>query len=79
MSPAGPRLARAGADVVLSVDVLGIFRAQPALEIPDDEWRHYFETNVLTAVRLTRAYLRHQCRAARRLPRQRLRRRRARA
>jgi NAD(P)-dependent dehydrogenase (short-subunit alcohol dehydrogenase family) len=48
-------------DAVPSVDVLvnnlGIFGAQPALEIPDDEWRRYFETNVLTAVRLTRAYL----------------------
>jgi len=48
-------------DTVPSVDVLvnnlGIFGAQPALEISDDEWRRYFETNVLTAVRLTRAYL----------------------
>jgi NAD(P)-dependent dehydrogenase (short-subunit alcohol dehydrogenase family) len=39
------------------VNNLGIFGAQPALEISDDEWRRYFETNVLTAVRLTRAYL----------------------
>jgi NAD(P)-dependent dehydrogenase (short-subunit alcohol dehydrogenase family) len=48
-------------DAVPSVDVLvnnlGIFGARPALEITDDEWRRYFETNVLTAVRLTRAYL----------------------
>ncbi len=48
-------------DAVPAVDVLvnnlGIFGAQPALEISDDEWRRYFETNVLTAVRLTRAYL----------------------
>jgi NAD(P)-dependent dehydrogenase (short-subunit alcohol dehydrogenase family) len=47
--------------VVPFVDVLvnnlGIFGAKPALEITDDEWRRYFETNVLTAVRLTRAYL----------------------
>jgi NAD(P)-dependent dehydrogenase (short-subunit alcohol dehydrogenase family) len=47
--------------VVPFVDVLvnnlGIFDARPALEITDDEWRRYFETNVLTAVRLTRAYL----------------------
>jgi NAD(P)-dependent dehydrogenase (short-subunit alcohol dehydrogenase family) len=48
-------------DAVPAVDVLvnnlGIFGAQPALEISDDDWRRYFETNVLTAVRLTRAYL----------------------
>src|SRR3569833_3085097 len=48
-------------EVVKRVDVLvnnlGIFDARPALEITDAEWRRYFETNVLPAVRLTRAYL----------------------
>ncbi|BDI22630.1 SDR family NAD(P)-dependent oxidoreductase [Herbiconiux sp. L3-i23] len=48
-------------DTVPRVDVLvnnlGIFEQAAALEIPDDEWRRYFEVNVLTAVRLTRAYL----------------------
>ncbi|MDQ0935669.1 SDR family NAD(P)-dependent oxidoreductase [Streptomyces turgidiscabies] len=39
------------------VNNLGIFGAQPALEISDDEWRRYFEVNVLAAVRLTRAFL----------------------
>jgi NAD(P)-dependent dehydrogenase (short-subunit alcohol dehydrogenase family) len=43
------------ADVL--VNNLGIFGPTPALEITDDEWRRYFEVNVLTAVRLTRAYL----------------------
>ena len=44
-------------DVDILVNSLGIFGAQPALEISDEQWRHYFEVNVLTAVRLTRAYL----------------------
>ncbi|MFD7710233.1 SDR family NAD(P)-dependent oxidoreductase [Streptomyces sp. NPDC059786] len=44
-------------DVDILVNNLGIFGAQPALEITDDEWRRYFEVNVLAAVRLTRAYL----------------------
>jgi NAD(P)-dependent dehydrogenase (short-subunit alcohol dehydrogenase family) len=44
-------------DVDILVNNLGIFGTRPALEITDDEWRTYFETNVLTAVRLTRAYL----------------------
>jgi len=44
-------------DVDVLVNNLGIFGATPALEITDDEWRRYFETNVLTGVRLTRAYL----------------------
>lgn len=39
------------------VNNLGIFGARPALEITDDEWRTYFETNVLSAVRLIRLYL----------------------
>ncbi|MEU3458936.1 SDR family oxidoreductase [Streptomyces sp. NPDC006733] len=43
------------ADVL--VNNLGVFGAQPALEITDAEWRRYFEVNVLTAVRMTRAYL----------------------
>jgi len=44
-------------DVDALVNNLGIFGATPALEITDDAWRRYFETNVLTGVRLTRAYL----------------------
>ncbi|KOX05781.1 SDR family NAD(P)-dependent oxidoreductase [Micromonospora sp. DT68] len=48
-------------DLLPSVDILvnslGIFGPSPALEIPDDEWRRYFEVNVLAGVRLTRAYL----------------------
>ncbi|MBT2484214.1 MULTISPECIES: SDR family NAD(P)-dependent oxidoreductase [unclassified Microbacterium] len=55
----------AGADAVLTaagaVDVLvnnlGIFGSTPALDISDDEWRRYFEVNVLAAVRLIRATL----------------------
>ncbi|MFF0463547.1 SDR family NAD(P)-dependent oxidoreductase [Streptomyces mexicanus] len=48
-------------EAVPSVDILvnnlGIFGAAPALEIDDAEWRRYFEVNVLSAVRLIRAYL----------------------
>lgn len=54
-----------GTDAVLksvpTVDILvnnlGIFGATPPLEIEDAEWRRYFEVNVLSAVRLIRAYL----------------------
>lgn len=44
-------------EVDILVNNLGIFGAQPALEITDEEWRRYFEVNVLSAVRLTRMYL----------------------
>lgn len=39
------------------VNNLGIFGSADPLTISDEEWRRYFETNVLTAVRLTRQYL----------------------
>jgi NAD(P)-dependent dehydrogenase (short-subunit alcohol dehydrogenase family) len=44
-------------EVDVLVNNLGIYGAQPALEITDAEWRRYFEVDVLTAVRLIRAYL----------------------
>ncbi|QIG41773.1 SDR family oxidoreductase [Nocardioides anomalus] len=44
-------------DVDVLVNNLGIFEARPALEITDEEWRTYFEVNVLAGVRLTRAVL----------------------
>ena len=40
--------------VDILVNNLGIFGAQPALEIPDDEWRRYWDVNVVSAVRLIR-------------------------
>lgn len=39
------------------VNNLGIFGAVPAREITDEQWRTYFDVNVLTAVRLIRTYL----------------------
>jgi NAD(P)-dependent dehydrogenase (short-subunit alcohol dehydrogenase family) len=51
------RLLAALPQVDVLVNNLGIFGPQPALQITDDEWRRYFETNVLAAVRLIRSYL----------------------
>lgn len=50
-------LLRALPDVDILTNNLGIFGSRPALEITDAEWLRYFEVNVLTAVRLIRAYL----------------------
>ncbi|TCK60288.1 SDR family oxidoreductase [Curtobacterium sp. PhB136] len=44
-------------DVDVLVNNLGIFESRPPLEITDDEWRRYFEVNVLSAIRLIRTYL----------------------
>ena len=45
----------AEADVL--VNSLGIFEAKPFAEIPDADWMRFFEVNVLSGVRLARAYL----------------------
>lgn len=39
------------------VNNLGIFEPKAFLDIPDADWRRFFEVNVLSGVRLTRAYL----------------------
>jgi NAD(P)-dependent dehydrogenase (short-subunit alcohol dehydrogenase family) len=39
------------------VNNLGIFEARPFAAIPDEDWRRFFEVNVLSGVRLSRAYL----------------------
>jgi NAD(P)-dependent dehydrogenase (short-subunit alcohol dehydrogenase family) len=44
-----------------SIDILvnnaGIFEPKDFFEIPDDEWKRFFEVNVLSGVRLSRAYM----------------------
>ncbi|MGV9779737.1 SDR family NAD(P)-dependent oxidoreductase [Streptosporangium sp. NPDC003464] len=44
-------------EVDVLVNNLGVFGATPLLEITDEEWRHYFEVNVLSGVRLARHYV----------------------
>ncbi|MDO9410005.1 SDR family NAD(P)-dependent oxidoreductase [Patulibacter sp.] len=43
-------------DVDVLVNNLGIFAARPVFEIPDEEWRRFFEVNVLSGIRLARLY-----------------------
>ena len=50
------RLARAFPQVDILVNNLGIFDPKPFAEIPDEEWRRFFEVNVLSGVRLSRLY-----------------------
>jgi NAD(P)-dependent dehydrogenase (short-subunit alcohol dehydrogenase family) len=44
-----------------AVDILvnnaGIFEAKPFFEIPDADWTRFFETNVMSGVRMARAYM----------------------
>jgi len=49
------------ATMVPEVDILvnnaGIFEPKPFEDIPDDDWLRFFEVNVMSGVRLARAYL----------------------
>jgi len=39
------------------VNNLGLYGPQDFFDTPDEVWRHYFEANVMSGVRLSRAYL----------------------
>jgi NAD(P)-dependent dehydrogenase (short-subunit alcohol dehydrogenase family) len=43
--------------VDILINNLGIFEPKPFEEITDEEWRRFFEVNVLSGVRLSRAYV----------------------
>ncbi|MET9632955.1 SDR family oxidoreductase [Lentzea sp. NPDC006480] len=43
-------------DVDVLVNNMGIYGAQPVFEIDDAEWQRYFDTNVMSGVRLSRHY-----------------------
>ena len=44
-------------DADILVNNLGIFEPKPFLDIPDADWLRFFETNVLSGVRMSRFYL----------------------
>jgi NAD(P)-dependent dehydrogenase (short-subunit alcohol dehydrogenase family) len=44
-------------EVDVLVNNLGIFEPKAFLEIPDDDWKKFFDVNVLSGVRLARMYL----------------------
>jgi NAD(P)-dependent dehydrogenase (short-subunit alcohol dehydrogenase family) len=45
-------------DVDILVNNLGVFEAKPFFDVPDADWRRFFDVNVLSGVRLSRTYLR---------------------
>jgi NAD(P)-dependent dehydrogenase (short-subunit alcohol dehydrogenase family) len=59
LSEAAPveALVAAYPDVDILVNNLGIFDPKPFEEIPDSEWERFFNVNILSGVRLSRAYL----------------------
>jgi NAD(P)-dependent dehydrogenase (short-subunit alcohol dehydrogenase family) len=51
------RVARVHPGVEILVNNLGIFEPKPFEEIPDADWRRFFDVNVISGVRLARLYL----------------------
>ena len=47
---------RAFPDVDVLVNNVGIFEPKPFEQIPDEDWQRFFETNVMSGVRLSRHY-----------------------
>lgn len=50
------RLVREHPDVDVLVSNVGVYGPQDFFEVPDSEWTRFFETNVLSGIRLARAY-----------------------
>lgn len=50
-------LIEAAHDVDILVNNAGIFEPKPFFEIPDADWTRFFETNVMSGVRLSRALM----------------------
>lgn len=51
------QLAERFPEVDILVNNLGIFEPKPFEKIPDEDWRRFFEVNVLSGVRLSRLFL----------------------
>ncbi len=57
-SPAGcEAIVAAVPNIDILVNNAGIFEPKPFFEIPDADWTRFFETNVMSGVRLSRAYM----------------------
>jgi len=53
----GAELLRQVSSVDILVNNAGIFEPKPFTEIPDADWERFYQVNVMSGVRLTRAYM----------------------
>ena len=53
------KLAKEAGKVDILVNNAGIFEPKPALEITDDDWQRFFDINVMSGIRMTRALMPH--------------------
>ncbi len=54
---AAAQLCQRTPEIDILVNNLGIFEPKPFEQIPDEDWRRFFDVNVLSGIRLSRAYL----------------------
>src|SRR5271154_5752927 len=53
----GKVLVAALPEVDILINNAGIFEPKEFVDIPDEDWSRFFETNVMSGVRMSRAYL----------------------
>ncbi|MFL9501956.1 SDR family NAD(P)-dependent oxidoreductase [Rhodopseudomonas palustris] len=51
------KLVAAQPEVDILINNTGIFEPKPFFEIPDEDWQRFFDVNVMSGVRLSRAYM----------------------
>lgn len=51
------KLFAAQPDVDILINNTGIFEPKPFFDIPDEDWQRFFDVNVMSGVRLSRAYM----------------------
>lgn len=51
------KLIAAQPDVDILINNTGIFAPKPFFDIPDEDWQRFFDVNVMSGVRLSRAYM----------------------
>ena len=51
------KLVAAEPDVDILINNTGIFEPKPFFDIPDEDWQRFFDVNVMSGVRLSRAYM----------------------
>ena len=44
-------------DVDILINNAGIFEPKPFFDIPDEDWSRFFDVNVMSGIRLSRAYM----------------------
>ena len=52
-------LIKAAGDIDILVNNVGVFEPKDFLDIPDTDWQRFFDINVMSGVRLSRAFLPH--------------------